>query len=169
MLLIVPNASHRHFLKEREARRILSDSSRRLRINVEELFGPSATIETAESSTGGIFIVNGQPLLAKFNDDLFPTLFFNRLFPHLPKVIVDMGAVPHVCNGADVMAPGVVCIEGEFDEGEIVLIVDERHRKPLAIGVARLDSQVAGHLRRGKLVKTIHYVGDQLWIALNKM
>jgi PUA domain protein len=61
------------------------------------------------------------------------------------------------------MVPGVVDIEGDFEEGEFVLIVDERFLKKLAIGVSLYDSYTIRTLKRGKIVKNMHYVGDKLW------
>ena len=45
-----------------------------------------------------------------------------------------MGAIPYVCKGATVMAPGIVRVEGEFGKGDLVLIVDMKHGKALALG-----------------------------------
>ena len=163
---MVSRASRRHFLKEKEVKKLLADISKRFKVEVEKLFGSELSIEIAEAQTTKIFIINREPLLAESGNELFPTLLFEKLFPSLPKVVVDMGAISHVCNGADVMAPGVVRIEGKFDEKDFLLITDERHGKPLAIGVALFDSQVIRTLRRGKIVKTIHHVGDKLWSVL---
>jgi len=77
-----------------------------------------------------------------------------------------MGAVPHVCNGADVMAPGVVQIQGDFDKGDFVVVVDERHGKPLAVGVALIDARTMRGLKQGKVLENVHYVGDRLWNQL---
>ncbi len=77
-----------------------------------------------------------------------------------------MGAVPYVCNGADIMSPGIVKTEGNFNANDYVLVIDERHRKPLAIATALIDSQTALSLRRGKTAKNIHHVGDSLWNQL---
>lgn len=166
---MVPRASQRHFLKEKEVKRILIAFSKRIKVEAEQLVGPKPNVEKAEVQTTKIFVINGKPLLAKSGDELFPTLLFDKLFPFLPRVVVDMGAVPHVCNGADVMAPGIVRMEGEFRKGDFLLITDERHNKPLAIGVALFNSQATKSLQHGKIVKTMHYVGDKLWNALKKV
>ena len=44
-----------------------------------------------------------------------------------------------VVNGADVMRPGIVAVSDDVVAGGPVQIVDERHKKPLAIGVALMD------------------------------
>jgi PUA domain protein len=78
-------------------------------------------------------------------------------------VVVDKGAVAFICRGADVMRPGIVRIEGEFDSGELILIVDEVHGKPVALGVSLMSSKEVGNASRGKMIKTIHHVGDKIW------
>lgn len=159
----------RHFLKEKEARKLFLDFSQRLKVDAERLFGPRPRVEVNETEVAQIFIVDGKPLLAKSGEALFPTLTFYEVFPFLPRIVVDMGAVPYVCDGADVMAPGVVSIEGDFDENDLLLIVDERHGKPLAIGAALFNSQAIKNLKHGKIVKNVHHVGDKLWKALKKI
>jgi predicted RNA-binding protein (TIGR00451 family) len=68
-----------------------------------------------------------------------------------------------VCNGADVMAPGIVRVEGEFDKGDLVLVVDEKHGKPLALGESLSDSANARNTKQGAVVKNIHFVSDKIW------
>jgi len=165
----VSKRPRRHFLKEKEVRKLFLDFSQRLKVDAERLFGPRPRVEVNETETAEIFIIDGKPLLARFGGTLFPTLAFNEVFPFLPKIVVDMGAVPYVCDGADVMVPGVVSIEGDFKENDLLLIVDERHRKPLMIGAALFNSQAMKKLKHGKIVKNVHYVGDELWKALRKI
>jgi len=64
------------------------------------------------------------------------------------------------------MAPGVRSIKGEFKENDLILVVDERHGKPLAVGVALLSSEEMKTVKGGKTVKNLHYVGDKLWNRL---
>jgi len=159
----------RHFLKEKEARKLFLDFSQRLKVDAERLFGSKPRIEVNETEVAEIFIIDGKPLLARSNKALFPTLAFDEVFPFLPRIVVDMGAVPYVCDGADVMAPGVVSIEGDFKENDFLLVVDERYGKPLMIGVALFNSQAMKNLKQGKIVKNVHHVGDKIWKALREI
>jgi len=159
----MPKKRHRHSLKYKDAKQFLLDVSKRLGTDVEQFFGSKARIELNESETAEIFIFDGRPLLARSNGELFPTLSFEELFSIIPRIVVDMGAVPYVCKGADVMAPGIVAVEGEFKENDLLLIVDERHGKPLAIGVALFSSEAMKTVSHGKTIKNLHYVGDKLW------
>jgi len=165
----MPSFPRRHFLKEKEAEQLLASLSQKLNVKPYELLGPKPHIERAETQFAEIFFANGKPVMAKSNETLFPTLKFETIFALLPKVVVDMGAVSHLCNGADVMAPGVVHIKGNFSEGDFLLVVDERYEKPLAIGVALVNSQVAKNLTHGKIAKNMHFVGDKLWNLLKSL
>ena len=83
--------------------------------------------------------------------------------PKQNYVVVDMGAVKFVTNGADVMAPGIVDADENIDEDDQVWICDEKHNKPLAIGIALMSGEQMLKEKQGKAIKTIHYVGDQIW------
>jgi PUA-domain protein len=167
MVSKMPKKPRRHFLREKEARKLL-DFSQRLKTDVEQVLGSKPRIEVNETEAAEIFILNGKPLLARSGGELFPTLAFEKVFPFISRIVVDMGAVPYVCKGADVMAPGVVSVKGEFEENDLLLVVDERHGKPLAIGVALFNSQVMKNMKHGKIVKNIHHVGDKLWNYLRE-
>jgi PUA domain protein len=159
----------RHFLKEKDKKTLLRDVSERLNANLEDIFKAKANIEVVETEFAEIFLINGKPLLAKAEGRAFPTLMFNEVFSFAPKVVVDMGAVPHVCNGANIMAPGIVCFDGEFRKGDYVLIVDERHRKPIAVGEVLYDAAEAKNVKQGVVVKNMHFVGDKIWSLIKKL
>lgn len=161
--------SKRHFLKEKEAEQLLKELSQKLRIDLKQLFGTKIRVEQTETQGAKIFIIDGKPLFARLDGTLLPTLKFEDILSFLPKLIVDMGAVSYVCNGADVMAPGVVEIKGNFNEGDFLVIADERHEKPLAIGIALANSQTAKTLKHGKVARNTHFVGDSLWAVIKNI
>ena len=158
----------RHFLREKEATQLLDDFSEKLNIDLRQLFSGIVQLEEAETQTAKIYFINNKPLLAIFNNTLVPTFLSNEILDTLPKIVVNMGAVPHLCNGADLMAPGVVRIEKDYSKGSYVVVVDERHNKPLAIATALEDAQSARNMKHGKIARNIHYVGDALWNQLKK-
>lgn len=158
----------RHFLREKEANQLFDEFSQKLNIDLKPLLGAKAQIEEAESPAAKIFFLNNKPLLALFNNTLVPTLLHEEITSKLPKIVVNMGAVPHICNGADLMAPGVVRIEKEYKANDYVIIVDEQHKKPLAVVTALTDSSTVRNMQHGKIAKNVHYVGDNLWIQLKK-
>jgi PUA-domain protein len=158
----------RHFLREKDAIQLLNDFSEKLSIDFRQLFGDKIQLEEADSQAAKIYFINNKLLLAVFNNTLVPTLFSNEILDTFPKIVVNMGAVPHLCNGADLMAPGVVRIEKDYNKGNYVVVVDERHNKPLAITIALEDSQNARNMTHGKIARNIHYIGDTLWNQFKK-
>ena len=159
----MPQKYRRYSLKPKEAKLDLNKVSEKLRVNLETLIDTKSNFEAAETDFGRILLINGKPLLFKVGDNVLPTLFFTDVLVLLPKIVVDMGAVPHVCNGADIMAPGIVRTEGEFREGDLVTIIDEKHGKPLALGQALFSSENLSHIEKGSVIKNAHFVSDKYW------
>jgi PUA-domain protein len=159
----VPRKHRRHFLRDKETKRFLLEATNKLETDIERLLGSKIHVELDEIEGSEIYILNGRPLVARSNGELFPTLTFEEFYQLIPKIVVDMGAVPYVCKGADVMAPGVVAIKGKFEAKAFLLVVDERHGKPLAMGVALFSSETMKAVNHGKTVRNLHYVGDKLW------
>ena len=93
------------------------------------------------------------------------TSWISRIFTQKAKrrsVVVDMGAIKFVSEGADIMCPGIIDADQEIQKGDLVIISDEVHNKPLAIGKAIISGEeMMGE--KGKAVKSLHHVGDKLW------
>ncbi len=161
--VVMPQKQRRYSLKSKAAKLILNEVSKRLNVNVKALFSSKANVEVVEVDFGQLYLIDGNTLFFKVGDRVLPTLLFQDFGGRAPKVVVDMGAVPYVCKGADVMAPGIVRVEGEFGKGDLVLVVDEKHGKALALGESLYDSETARSTKQGAVVKNFHFVGDKIW------
>lgn len=115
-------------------------------------------VEKAQFKDMEVYLVEGKPLCFRKGGRLFPSLHFAERF-ELKKIKVDLGAVPHLLKGADVMAPGIVEMT-ELKEGEIVLVVDEKYGKPIVVGVSLISGQKP---EKGKVVANVHRLGDEVW------
>lgn len=147
----------------KQKRTLLKNITQNLGVPIRNMIKIRSQIEAIENSISIIYLIDGVPLLIEGDGILFPTLMFRESLVFLPKIIVDMGAVPHICNGADVLAPGLVDIEGSFNDGALIAIIDENNRKTIAIGQALFNSEVISHKKRGKILRNLHYVGDKIW------
>jgi PUA domain protein len=152
----------RYALKSKETKQILSEASQRFKMDLEALFGSKATIEVVEFDIGQTYIVNTRPVMFRA-ESFLPLLCFTEFVDIAPKVTVDMGAIPFVCKGANVMAPGIRRVEGEFSKGDLVVINDEKHGKTLALGESMLDATTLKETKKGPVIKTLHYVSDKYW------
>jgi PUA-domain protein len=161
--------TRRYTLKSSDAKTLFSTASKKLGINLLEIVDSKANVEVVGTGRGELLIVNRKPLLFRTKETVYPTLLFEEIISKLPKVVVDMGAVRHVCNGAGIMAPGIVNYEGEFKKGDLVSIVDIKFRKRLALGEAQYDTEVVKSVKQGVVVKNIHYVSDEIWNVMKAL
>jgi PUA-domain protein len=159
----MPTKQRRYPLKTKEAKQVLVGASAKLKMDLEQQFGAKSNVEVVESDVGLIYLIAGKPVLFKSADKVLPTLLFTEFVAQAPKIVVDMGAVPYVCKGATVMAPGIVRVEGDFGVGDLVLVADVRFGKALAVGESLVDAATAKATKKGPVVRTLHYVGDKIW------
>ena len=153
----------RHHLKGSDARKIVAA--------IEPfLSDPSslrkASLELAETDDEiDLIFVDSRPLIMMMEGTpFFTVLGAIELKPSKKLVVVDSGAVRFIANGADVMNPGIVFADQDISMGDLVVIVEERHKKPLAVGRALVPgAEMHGE---GKAVKSLHHVGDQIWEGL---
>lgn len=108
-------------------------------------------------------IFSDKPLFFYYGDKLVPTLKLLLDSNFLKSVVVDMGAVRFVTNGADIMRPGITSFDDSIDKDDFVVVVDETYKKPLAVCIALFSSEELSNIGSGKVLKNIHYVGDALW------
>lgn len=160
---------HRHALSKSEAKEVIALLEKSLQIE-EPLHYKSKWEIMQLGKDAIIYFVDDRPIAIELDGRLLP--FLTALIDgiiKLPKVVVDMGAIKHIANGADVMAPGIVRIEGDFAKDDIVVVVDERHGKPLCIGIALSSKAEIENMSKGKAIKNLHHVGDKIWSKLKEL
>ena len=128
------------------------------------VFDEKDAVDLAESSDFNVIFV-GPDILGLIYEEK-PFLTIRGILKYRPSnrsVTVDMGAVPFVTNGADVMGPGITDADESIQEGDLVWIKDIKNGAPLAIGKALRSGPALKQKEGGKAIKTIHFVGDKLW------
>jgi len=121
---------------------------------------PAVLLEEAEKR---VVLVNNKPVFFYDGEQLVPTLKLLQEQEVLKKIVVDIGAIKFVINGADVMRPGIKEIEAGIKKNEFIVIIDEKNKKPLAVGIALFDTEELEQMNSGKAIKNIHYLGDEIW------
>jgi len=125
---------------------------------------PKSKVELIETDLEDIILIDGTPMIMWIDNEPFPTIKGALELDIKSKyVVVDMGAVKFVIKGADIMSPGITDADPDVKEGDLVIIVDETHRKPLATGRSLISGPEMVENTGGKAVKTIHHIGDKLW------
>ncbi len=112
-----------------------------------------------------IYLSQGEPIAVQSNNFVFPHLkkIIQGLDLIMPIIVVDKGAIKFIVNGADVMRPGIVEILGKAKEGQLVLIVEETRKAPLAVGVALFEKDEILEKNKGKVIRTLHHLRDDFW------
>ena len=152
---------NRHRLKRREVRDIQNELKETF---TGDFFDEKTSVETGNIKGMEIIFIDDEPCFMIYQSRIVFTL--HGLLKYQPKenfVVVDMGAVRFITGGADVMSPGIVDTDKNINEGDQVWICDERHHKPLAVGIAIMNGEQMMSGEKGKSVEVIHYVGDMLW------
>jgi PUA domain protein len=130
----------------------------------KEIITGNEIIDQADAEGCRILFINNEALGLIINDK--PSLTLKALIKYNPEkryVTVDKGAVKFVCNGADIMAPGVVDADSSVKKNDLVWVRDETHKKPMAVGIALMSAEEMINAKKGKAVLSMHYIGDKIW------
>ena len=136
--------------------------------HLEKFFDKKDRVEKKDASKGNkngaddLIYQNGVPVFFTRETLLIPTLKLLSVRNVLSTVVIDMPAVPFIIKGADLMRPGIISCDS-FLQDAIVAIVDEKHRKAVAVGRALCSSEELLALNKGKGIQNLHYVGDMIW------
>ena len=128
-----------------------------------------AFLEMADYGTWQMVLVDRVPLAVELLSPdghrvVFLTLKGFLSYPCEKRFVeVDHGAIPFLMKGADCMVAGVHDADIEISEGDLVWVRDQIHKRPLAIGWATMNGEDLVNQAKGKGLKNIHWVGDELW------
>ena len=126
----------------------------------EDFFAKSDFLKLADDT----YIIRDSELVFFYKEDLLlPALKLVLKDNFLKKIVVDMGAVPFAAKGADMMRPGIVCVDAGVKEKDVVAIVDEKNLKPIAVGQSLFSKEEIQEMEAGKIVLNLHHVGDEVW------
>ena len=147
-------------LGKSEIEKLVQQIDSQLKVKYEKKLKDVRVVEIDEMAR---VLVHGSFKVVQFGDSVVPFLGDAKAVASMPSVVVDPGAIKFVCNGADVMRPGIVKIEGDFDKGARVVVKESTHGKAIAVGEALFTSIELKNAQKGAVVKNMHYVGDKVW------
>jgi PUA domain protein len=157
--VLILHIKQRYHLKKKKLKEIKKELG-----HYSSIIPEKATVELLEADPNSFILVNGEPYIILIDDKPYPTLKAALANDISGKtVVVDMGAVKFVTNGADIMSPGIVETDSNIVPGDVVIIVEETHKKPLAIGISLITGEEMVKNNSGKAIETLHYIGDDIW------
>lgn len=150
----------RNFLKNKKIKEIKKELG-----NYQNIIPKKSQVELVKiEDYPDILLIDGEPLLMQIDNKTIPTLHAMVNEEITEKyATVDMGAINFVIKGADIMSPGIVDADETITEGETIVIIEEKHHKPLAIGTSLISGKEMVENNKGKAVENLHYVGDSIW------
>ena len=156
----------RHHLRSDEVRRLEETVAEQLGV---ELDGDSYELVELTGAPFDLVLIDGEPAAIEYEPregrDAETFLTVRGANAHEPTrrvVTVDAGAIQFVSDGADVMRPGIVDADEVIEAGDLVVIGEASHGKFLAVGRALVDGEeMVGD--SGKVVESVHHVGDDLY------
>lgn len=136
--------------------------------NLSTLLGKEEVLESIKTPEKELYILrNGTPIFRVADDRYIPLVKCVHLAPEIvKKAVVDGGAIKHLINGADVMAPGLLHTTSEYpgvNEHEIVAVYGYGKTHALGVGVAQMSSEQVEEVRHGVAIKMVSLLGDKLY------
>ncbi len=147
-----------HPLSKSDSNEVLTDISSQWRIELPKL----KTLVLHEIDEDTSIITSENFTAIRIEKTYLPLLSETSLLEKFPKVVVDSGAIKFVCNGANVMRPGIREYT-EFKKDDLVCVVEETHNKFLAVGKSMVSSEEMQSITKGEVVKNLHYISDKYW------
>lgn len=150
----------RYFLKNKKIKEIKKELG-----IYEDIIPKKAQVEMLElENLPNIILVNNEALLIESDNKIIPTLKAIMKNDIEEKyAMVDMGAIGFVIKGADIMSPGIVDADKSIEVGETIIVIEEGHKKALAVGTSLITGEEMIENNKGKAIENLHYVGDPIW------
>jgi PUA domain protein len=161
------NIKQRHYIQKSEIKALKEDVLKQYDEGfLTQVFPKKANIEVILTEKDDIlYAINKELKLWKTEKDGYiPVLTFllNNTVKIKP-IVVDMGAIKYVANGADVMRPGITKIDPSIKKDDIVQIIDETHNRAIAVGKAMFNAKEMEEMKEGKVVENLHTIQDDVW------
>ena len=153
-------------LSKRDARNIIEKMAKKWPLTPD--FGKLFQVKIVEIDEHSHLLLFSDLEAIRLDDLVIPFLKRNEILQDFPHVEVNQGAVPHICNGADVMRPGIVGWRA-FKRDDIIGIRESNYKKFIAVGIALIDQSDMERMKKGIVVKNLHYVGDKFWQAYKQI
>jgi predicted RNA-binding protein (TIGR00451 family) len=160
----------RHYLRSSQVAEAITQLAKSMpTLDIGALNGRQIEVADLGNNEEGLYLMEGKPAFLKTSKGFFPTLVNRDALHTLPTLTVDAGAVPHICNGSALMAPGIVKVEGDFPKDALVAVREATYGKTIAVVRTLTDSEETRSAKKGRVAVSVHYIGDILWDAYKSL
>ncbi|MGC8608745.1 MAG: DUF1947 domain-containing protein [Thermoplasmata archaeon] len=144
----------KHYVSKKEMREVMNALSEiGLHINAE-------AIEISDNKKYKCYYLDGKPIIF-MNGKIIPSIYLiNAVRPDKNIVKIDAGAESHIINGSNLFAQGIMEMDQNIKENEMVFIQSEKGYF-IAVGIAVRSAADIMADKKGLAIKTIHYPNDE--------
>ncbi len=155
----------RYFLSNKDKKKLIDQLSLTFGDSANQFINKADKLEYGKAVDGREFIFKDNKIWFFYYEKvLLPTIICLRQIKHsLLRITVDIGAIKFLLNGADVMAPGITFFDKEIKKDDFLVVTEEQKGTIIALGQALVDYSTFAEKRKGKVVKNIHHLKDELW------
>ena len=154
----------RNHLSKKDKRTLFAQLADLFGEEVEDSIKRDLIIEEVRTNEGTYIVANRRIWVFEYENKKIPTIHYLRNHAYsLPKIVVDIGAIRFITNGADVMAPGIVFFDESIRSGSIVIIHEEKANSILGVGQSLVSSEDFSKTKKGKVIKNLHHLRDSIW------
>lgn len=127
-------------------------------------FQKSIILQSIKTEEGSFIVKDKKIMWFIYDDKYLPSIHLLReLELGLPKIVVDVGAIRFITNGADVMAPGIVFFDESIKKSNFVVIHEEKANAILGVGISLINADEFNKNSKGKVIKLLHHLKDTIW------
>jgi len=131
---------------------------------VTQFFQKSLILQSIKTEEGTFIVKEKRILWFLYDGKYLPSIHLLREFNlGLHKIVVDVGAIKFITNGADVMAPGIVFFDESIRKDTYVVIHEEKVNAIIGVGISLKDAEEFNKSKKGKVIKLIHHLKDEIW------
>lgn len=154
----------RNVLSNKENKQLAADLLNMLGEQAQTFFNKKDKLEKIKTEKDTFVIKDKKIWFFQWKNQFLPSIHClreSKLLAH--KVVVDVGAIKFVLNGADIMLPGIVYFDEIIEKGDFVVIREEKADTIIAVGISLISHKDFSKTNKGKAIRVINHLKDEIW------
>lgn len=154
----------RNVLSNKENKKLADDLLNVLGEQAQTFFNKKDKLEKIKTDKGTFVVKDKEIWFFQWENQFLPSIHClkgSKLLVH--KVVVDVGAIKFVLNGADIMLPGIVHFDNLIEKGDFLVVSEEKADTIIAVGISLISHEDFRKIKKGKAVRVINHLKDEIW------
>ncbi|GAG97395.1 unnamed protein product [marine sediment metagenome] len=154
----------RNVLSNKENKQLSTDLLNVLGEQAQTFFNKKDKLEKINTNKGTFVVKDKKIWFFQWKDQFLPSIHClkeSKLLVH--KVVVDVGAIKFILNGANIMLPGIVYFDELIEKEDFVVVREEKADTIIAVGVSLISHEDFNKTNKGTAVRVINHLKDEIW------